>query len=398
MTGASDVAIVGAGPYALSTAAFLREAGAEVRVFGKVMGFWETMPEGMFLRSFRTASSIADPAKGLSLEAYERATGKTIPSPLPLDDFIAYGRWYQEQTVPDVDPRLVTHVRRDDEEFQLTLGDGESVRARRVVIAAGIAPFAWRPPEFAGLGPDRASHSSEHRVFDRFSGQRVVVIGGGQSALESAALLHEAGASVEVLVRGQSVHFLRGERVYENAGLLRDLLYPPLGVGPPGLNLFMGMPRVYRLLPRMVGAPLAYRTIRPAGAAWLRPRLADVEIDLGRSVTSASASNGGVRLTLGDGSERAADHLLLGTGYRVDIRSYDFLDPGLAAAVRTTNGYPVLSRFFESSVDRLYFLGAVAAVSAGPGMRFVSHTRPVAVAVTKSVVAATDGGRRVRGA
>jgi thioredoxin reductase len=385
MTGASDVAIVGAGPYALSTAAFLREAGAEVRVFGKVMGFWETMPQGMFLRSFRTASSIADPAKRLSLEGFESATGETIPSPLPLEDFISYGRWYQEQAVPEVDPRLVTHVRREREDFQLTLDDGEPVRARRVVIAAGIAPFACRPVEFAGLGPDRVSHSSEHRVFDRFSGRRVVVVGGGQSALENAALLNEAGASVEVLVRGQSIHFLRGERVYENAGLLRDLLYPPLGVGPPGLNLFMGTPRIYRLLPRMVGAPLAYRTIRPAGAAWLRPRLTDVEITLGHSVASATPANGGVRLTLGDGSKRIADHLLLGTGYRVDIRSYDFLDPSLAASVRTTNGYPVLSRFFESSVDGLYFLGAVAAVSAGPGMRFVSHTGPVAAAVSKSV-------------
>jgi NADPH-dependent 2,4-dienoyl-CoA reductase/sulfur reductase-like enzyme len=386
MTGASDVAIVGAGPYALSTAAFLREAGVEVRVFGNVMGFWETMPRGMFLRSFRTASSIADPAKRLSLEGYERATGNTIPSPLPLDEFISYGRWYQEQAVPDVDPRLVTHVRREGEEFQLTLSDGEHVRARRVVIAAGIAPFAWRPTEFADLGPDLVSHSAEHRVFDRFAGQRVVVIGGGQSALESAALLHEAGASVEVLVRARSIHFLRGERVYENAGLMRDLLYPPLGVGPPGLNLFMGMPRVYRLLPGIVGAPLAYRTIRPAGAAWLQPRLAEVTIAFSHSVASAKAANGGARLTLGDGSDRIADHILLGTGYRVDIRNYSFLDPGLAKAVRTRNGYPVLSRFFESSVERLYFIGAVAAHSAGPGMRFVSHTGPVAAAVSRSVL------------
>jgi FAD-dependent urate hydroxylase len=378
MSKVSDVVIVGAGPYALSTAAHLRAAGAETRVFGKVMGFWETMPEGMFLRSFRTASNIADPAGRLSLDSFESATGKTIPSPVPLEDFIAYGRWYQEQAVPDVDPRLVTLVEREGDEYRLTLGDGESVRARRVVVAVGIAPFAWRPPEFADLPRELVSHSSEHRVFDRFSGRRVAVIGGGQSALESAALLHEAGADVEVIVRAPFLRFLRGERLYENAGVLRDLLYPPHGVGPPGLNLLMGTPRL--------GAPLAYRTIRPAGAGWLRPRLAGVQITLAESVTSAAPANGGVRLALRGGDERKADHLLLGTGYRVDIRSYGFLDPSLAAAIRTTNGYPVLSRFFESSVDRLYFLGAVAAVSAGPGMRFVSHTGPVAAAVTKSVV------------
>jgi pyridine nucleotide-disulfide oxidoreductase len=387
-----DVAIVGAGPYALSTAAFLHEAGADVRVYGRVMGFWETMPRGMFLRSFRTASSIADPDRKFSLERYEAATGRPIPSPVPLAEFISYGRWYQQEAFPNVDPRLVTLVRHSGDEVELTLSDGEPVRARRVVIAAGIAPFAWRPPEFRNLRPGLVSHSSEHRVFGRFAGQRVVVVGGGQSALESAALLHEAGADVEVLVRAKSIHFLRGERIYEKASAVRDLLYPPLGVGPPGLNLFMGIPRVYRLLPRKLAGPLAYRTIRPAGASWLRPRLAGVELGLGRAVISASAKNGKARLSLRDGGESIADHVLLGTGYRVDIRGYSFLDPDLARAVRTTNGYPVLSPFFESSVEGLYFLGAVAATSAGPGTRFVSHTGPVAAAVTQGV---TGGRRRV---
>ena len=393
MSTSCDIAIVGAGPYALSTATYLREAGVEARVFGKLMGFWETMPEGMFLRSFRTASSIADPGRELSLGRYEEAAGQKIPSPVPLADFIAYGRWFQEHAVPEVDPRLVTIVRPEGDGFALTLGDGEHVRARRVVVAAGIAPFAWRPPEFDGLGPDLVSHSSEHRLFDRFSNQRVIVIGGGQSALESAALLHEAGADVEVLVRSESIRFLRGDRVYAHSGVLRNLLYPPLGVGPPGLNMVMGTPRLYRLLPRAASAPLAYRAIRPAGAAWLSLRLAEIKITMASSVTSATA-NGGIRLKLGEGGERTADHVLLGTGYRVDVRRYRFLDPDLAGAVRTVDGYPVLSRFFESSVGGLYFLGAPAAGSAGPGMRFVSHTGPAAAAVTRSVVA---GRRRKRG-
>ena len=389
MRGDCEVAIIGAGPYALSTAAFLRAAGVDVRVFGRVMGFWETMPQGMFLRSFRTASNIADPDTRLSLDRYEDAVGRKIDSPVPLDEFIAYGRWFQEQAVPDVDPRLVATVRREDAGFQLTLDDGELVTARRVVVAAGIAPFAWRPPEFEGLADGQVSHSSEHRLFDQFKDRRVVVVGGGQSALESAALLHEAGADVEVLVRSHTIRFLRGERLYASSGVLRTLLYPPLGVGPPGLNMVMGTPKLYRLLPRAASAPLAYRTIRPAAAGWLRPRLADVKITMARSVTSVSA-NGSVRLNLRDGSERTADHVLLGTGYRVDVRRYGFLNSALATAIRTANGNPVLSRFFESSVEGLYFLGAPAAASAGPGMRFVSHTGPAAAAVAQSVA----GGRR----
>jgi thioredoxin reductase len=390
MSGDFEVAIIGAGPYALSTAAFLRDAGVDVRVFGRVMGFWETMPQGMFLRSFRTASNIADPDERLTLDRYEESVGGRTESPVPLDHFISYGRWFQEQAVPDVDPRLAATVRRENGAFRLTLDDGEVVDARRVVVAAGIAPFAWRPPEFDGFAEGQVSHSSEHRVFDRFKDRRVVVVGGGQSALESAALLHEAGADVEVLVRAEGIRFLRGDRLYASSGVLRSLIYPPHGVGPPGLNMIMGTPRLYRLLPRTASAPLAYRAIRPAGAGWLRPRLADVKISLAQSVTSVSA-NGNVRLSLGDGSERTADHVLLGTGYRVDVRRYGFLDTALAKSIRADNGYPVLSRFFESSVEGLYFLGAPAAASAGPGMRFVSHTGPAAAAVAQRVA-----GRRPR--
>jgi pyridine nucleotide-disulfide oxidoreductase len=379
------VAIVGAGPYALATAAYLRKAGVEPRVFGDPMGFWETMPKGMFLRSYRSASSIADPERKLSLDGYEAAIGRSLPSPLPLEHFIAYGRWFQEQAVPDVDRRRVRMLGAKNGGFSLGLEDGEVLDAERVVVAAGIERFAWTPEPFIGLPPELATHSSKHRVFDRFHGMRVLVIGGGQSALESAALLHEAGADVEVLVRAPGIRYLRGDRLYARSGLLRDVIYPPHGVGPPGLNFVMGTPRLFRTLPRGLGARLARRSIRPAAAAWLRERLAPIPITTERIAESAAADDDHVRLRLDDGSERMADHLILGTGYRVDISRYPFLDRRLVNSVTTAGGYPVLSRSFESSVRGMYFLGAPAAASAGPGMRFVSHSGPAAHAVTQSV-------------
>lgn len=379
------VTIVGAGPYALATAAYLKAAGAETRVFGEPMGFWETMPKGMYLRSYRSASSIRDPEGRLSLDGYEGAIGRSLPSPLPLEDFIAYGRWFQEQAVPEVERRRVEMIRRDNGSFAISLEDGETLETDRVVLAAGIEPFAWVPDLFAGLPPTLATHSSVHRVFDEFEGRRLVVVGGGQSALESAALAHEAGADVEVLVRAPKIRYLRGDRLYASSAWLRDIVYPAHGVGPPGLNVVMGTPSLYRALPRKLSAPLARRSIRPAAAAWLRPRLAPVRVTPGVVVEAAAARGDRVHLRLADGTEREADHVILGTGYRVDIRRYAFLDRQLADGVRTSAGYPVLSGGFESSVPGLHFLGAVAAASAGPGMRFVSHTGPAARAVTGSV-------------
>src|SRR5690348_13926276 len=72
MAGTSPVVIIGAGPYGLAAAAHLRAAGVEARVFGEAMAFWaRQMPAGMLLRSYWDASHIADPARDLTLDAYD---------------------------------------------------------------------------------------------------------------------------------------------------------------------------------------------------------------------------------------------------------------------------------------------------------------------------------------
>jgi hypothetical protein len=368
----TEVAILGAGPYGLAAAAQLRHVGADVRIFGDPMSFWRTMPEGMLLRSNWTATCIVDYRGPLSLDAYCQATGNRFGRPIPLDRFIQYGEWVQQRVAPNVDRRTAARVEFDGAAFRLVLDDGDELRAGRVVVACGIAPFARRPPQLAGLPVQYATHTSEHRTFSPFAGQQVLVVGGGQSALESAALLHEAGASVEVLVRQEHVNWLHGGKYHRKLGRLAPLVYAPTDVGPMGLSRLVAVPDLFRRLPRTVQEPLAYRAIRPAGAAWLVPRLQKVPIRLGREVRAARTVGDKLRVELDGGEARTVDHLLYGTGYRVDIGRYGFLAPELVAAIRQVNGYPLLGPGLESSVPRLHFLGAPAAWSFGPIMRFVS--------------------------
>ncbi len=198
-----DVAIIGAGPYGLSATAHLRKVkGLDVHTFGEPMSFWErNMPTGMLLRSGWAASHIADPNQSLTLEAYQAASSNHFSSPVPLDRFVDYGLWYQRQAIPDLDRRKIARVESHARGFRLILEEGETVLARRLVVAAGIGSFTWRPPEFAGLPCSLASHTAEHRELRKFAGKQVLVIGSGQSALESAALLHESGAEVEIVAR-----------------------------------------------------------------------------------------------------------------------------------------------------------------------------------------------------
>jgi cation diffusion facilitator CzcD-associated flavoprotein CzcO len=386
-----DVVIVGAGPYGLSAAAHLRTIkGLEVRVFGEPMSFWDrNMPVGMFLRSNWTATQIADPHGLLTLEAFQAASGVRFSTPVPLDRFIEYGLWYQRRALPDLDQRKIGRIESDPNGFRLTLEDGELIYSRRVIIAAGIGAFAWRPLEFRCLPSSLASHTSEHRDFGKFAGQRVLVVGGGQSALESAALLREAGAEAEVVARSSQIHWLQGwtsKTLHHRLGKFTSrLLYAPTDVGPAGISQLVARPDLLRRLPRGLQDRLRKRAVRPAGARWLVNRLKQTPLQLGHSVTSVSVVAEQLRVGLDDGTARTVDHLLLGTGYRVDVSKYEFLAPELAKSIDRFNGYPRLKEGLETSVRGLHILGAPAAWSFGPLMQFVSGARYASQALVQRI-------------
>jgi cation diffusion facilitator CzcD-associated flavoprotein CzcO len=369
-----ETVVVGAGPFGLAAAAHLRVADGALRVFGEPMGFWKhQMPAGMLLRSQWDASHIADPAGALTLDRYQEAIGRQLPVPVTLTDFIGYGEWFRQESGIEVDPRRVHLIGAESGGFRLQLAGGEELLARRVIVATGLADFPWWPPELRGLPRELASHSSEHDDFSSFAG-RTVVVGAGQSAVESAVLLAEAGADVEVLARGDRIYWLvPGEFVGRHKRLHR-LLYPPSDVGPPGLNWVVAVPALFRTLPRGLQGRVARRVLRPAAAGWLRPRLGAVRVSTRRRIAATSTRDDGrLELRLDDGSSRVVDHLLLGTGYRVEIGRL----PILADELRSEfDGGPlVLGRGFESRVPGLHFVGAAAAYSFGPIMRFVAGTR-----------------------
>jgi cation diffusion facilitator CzcD-associated flavoprotein CzcO len=370
-----DIAIVGAGPYGLMAAAHLRSADSfRIVGFGETMSFWSgQMPVGMLLRSPYVACTIGDPQGRLSLPAYEDAIGERPVEPVPLSRFVDYGRWFQQQALPELRSERVKEISRNGSGYDLALEGGERVHAGRVVVAAGIADFKWYPDPFRDLSPSLVSHSSEHDDLNVFGGSSVLIIGGGQSALESAALLAEAGAQVEVVARSTEVNWLT-RRWHHKLGPISRLMYAPPDVGPAGISWMVALPGAFRRAPRRLQTWMTRKALRPAGAGWLPARMSTVRITTGLRAVGAEEKDGRAVVTFDDSSTREVDHVLLGTGYRVDVSRYPFLGRELVEQLEIVDGYPVLGRGFESSVAGLHFLGAPAAWSFGPLMRFVAGT------------------------
>jgi cation diffusion facilitator CzcD-associated flavoprotein CzcO len=189
----TDTVVIGAGPYGLSLAAHLRAAGRSLRIFGAPMDFWSKhMPRGMFLKSEGFASDLFTPDNAFSLKAYcaeYSVPYRDIGLPVPLDTFIAYGLEFQRRYVPELENLQIASLAGSAAGFELKTEAGETVSARRVVVAAGIMNFAYVPPVLAGLAEQWVSHSCRHSDLSGFRGRSVAVVGAGASAVDMAALL-----------------------------------------------------------------------------------------------------------------------------------------------------------------------------------------------------------------
>ena len=374
-----DVAIVGAGPYGLSLAAHLRAANVDYRIFGSPMEFWlKHMPQGMHLKSEGFASSLYDPGATFPLEVYckqRRLRYAHVGTPVPLEVFASYGLEFQKRFVPDLENQNVTAVKRSSEGFRLTLSNGEVLTARRVVVAVGQTYYDYLPPELAALPREFVTHSSKHSTVDHFKGRDVAIVGAGSSAIDLAALLHQAGASVQVIARVPKIRF-HDPPDNLNPSWIDRLRAPITGIGP-GWKLFLcaNLPLAFRLMPEEFRLDKVRRILGPAPCWFTKDQVVGkVGFRLSTTVTGASVQNGRVNLQLTDnaGAKQTltADHVISATGFRPDLRRLTFLAPEIISAIRCVDTTPALSSNFESTEPNLYFVGVTAANTFGPVLRF----------------------------
>jgi cation diffusion facilitator CzcD-associated flavoprotein CzcO len=343
------------------------------------MEVWRTqMPIGMRLKSEGFASTLWDPERKFTLSHY--CTEKGIPYqhvdlPVDLQTFWQYGIEFQRRLVPDLENHIVDTVEQTDRGFQLKLDNGSHIAARRVVVASGISHLAYTPPELEQIGAPFVTHSSLYNNFSGMAGKEVIVLGAGASAVGFAGLLCEAGASVQLVARARVIHF-HNPPSGRRRSLWEKLQTPTSGLGLGWRSrLCTDAPLLFHSLPRNLRLEIVRRHLGPAPGWWTRQQVENkVSMHLGMRITGASVVSGRVNLNLIDENASAitlsADHVIAGTGFKVNIGKLPFFDSALTGRVEVADGSPALSSNFESSLPGLYFVGVASAVSMGPMMRF----------------------------
>ena len=190
----TDALVIGAGPAGLATSRALSRRGVAHRVLerGDVAGYvWANLYDSLTLHTGRHMSHL--PGRRF------KAGTPLFP---PRAAFVEYLQDYARAFGVPVETNVeVTRLARDGADWVANTTGGD-IRARTVVLATGIVSNP-RQPELPGAGAFRGTllHSSSYRRPGPFAGQRVLVIGVGNSGGEIASELARHGAHVTVAVR-----------------------------------------------------------------------------------------------------------------------------------------------------------------------------------------------------
>lgn len=393
-----ETAIIGAGPYGLSLAAHLRHRGLSYEMFGQPMQSWSAfMPKGMLLKSEGFASNLWDPRRTFTLEAFcreQRIAFQPTALPVPIDVFLSYAAWFQERTGVSPNGLTVTRIEKDARnQFSLTTSDGRLSSARRVVIATGHMPFMHVPGALRALPGHLVAHTAQLHDLNGYAGRDVTVVGAGQSALETAALLVESGARVRLVARGEIKWNPPSEA---RRSLWRRIRAPESELAPGWRSLFYSeMPALTRRFPVSLRHQIVATKWGPAGTAWLFDRLNNrAELLTGRTIKSAELVGERARLNLSGphGEETIdTDAIVAGTGFKPDIDRLTLLSAQLRAEITREAHAPKLDAAFETSVANLHIVGILSAPTFGPVMRFMFGAKHAAPMLTRHIAAQSAG-------
>jgi len=382
----TDLLIIGAGPFGLAIAAQAAHDGIEHTVVGKSMEFWrENMPKGMFLRS--ASDWHLDPLNVHTIHAFLESQGTTPRDvePLSLEFYLTYAEWFRQQKHIQPLPIYIQRLDRFNGHFAATTKNGDGIRAQRVVLAPGFKHFANIPEAVkAKLPRGRFQHTAEFVDFSGARNKRYLIIGGRQSAFEWAALLLEAdAAAVHLSHRHASPAFAVADWSWVN----------------PLVENMVENPNWFRELSQEEKDQVSHRQWaegRLKVEPWLEPRLKDERISVWPHTELENCSendNGELQITLTNGATFIVDHIVLATGYKVEISKVPLLAAGnILKQLETRNGFPVLDDHFETSVPGLFITSMPATQDFGPFFGFTISVRTAAKLICGRVGGASTGG------
>jgi cation diffusion facilitator CzcD-associated flavoprotein CzcO len=344
----SDTVVIGAGPAGLAVAATLIANGRPPLVIEKadaVAASWRAHYERLHLHTVKELSALP----GLP---FPRGQPRYVPRKGVVDYLAAYAA--RAGIAPRFGEEAIA-ITREGDGWRIETRSGQAFRSRAVVVTTGAnqhpnVPALEGRDAFAGS----VLHSGDYRNAERFVGQRVLVVGMGNTGAEIALDLAEHGVAAMLSVRSPVNIVLRDVlgRPTQKTSILLSRLPTKLGDALASVLARVTVGDLRRLgLRRSPISPL--RELREHGrtpvidvGTLARLRSGDIGVRPGIRRLRA----GGVEFV--DGVVAPFDAILLATGYRAGVEA---LFPGTAVPV-DGSGLPT-QLVGEGPLAGIYFVG-----------------------------------------
>jgi thioredoxin reductase len=372
MSSHTDLLIIGAGPFGLTSATYAERSNMDYLIVGRPMSFWKDhMPTGMYLRS--GSEWHLDPDGIFTIEKYIESKGLSSQEvhPLSLNFYLGYAKWFEEQFNFNIQETYVERLDQSQESqhpYKATLENGEIISANAVIVAIGFEYFKNIPPELSAILPDKCfSHSCDMVDFTELKGKNVLIIGGRQSAYEWAALVGEAGANtIHIVHRHDSPEFVDSDWQWV------DPIVDTMHEEPEWFHNLTVEER------EEINGKF-WSEGRLKLEPWLWERIDKDHINIWENSNVAfceEVSSGKFQVRLDTGENLRVHHIILATGYKVDIAKVPFLGKGnLISNLKVDDGYPLLGESLQTNLKNLYMTSMIATKQFGLFFAFTAAAR-----------------------
>ncbi len=379
--GKIDIAIIGAGPHALTLATHLLQKRKEMRgkfvVFdpsGQWLSQWSQQFAAQEIPHLRSPAVHHPDPDPYSLRRFAQNRGDELFPPYDLpgtklfEEFCreTIARWHLENAVI---PGKVTAVEPLSESrgFRLEREGDSPVMARRVVMATGGGRPSfpdWVQQIETDYPPHRLCHSQSVDLRQlNLRGDRLLIIGGGLTSGHLALGATSRGAKVTLMIKRR----------------LQEKLFDaePGWLGPKYLKGFVAesdWSQRWKLIQQARDGG----SMTPEVATRLRreSRNGSLVIQEECQVVRAVWNAGEWQIVCNDGTTYTCDRIWVATGTTVDITAEPLFESVLAAyPIPLVKGLPVLDEHLRWPGCELFVMGALAALQVGPVARNLSGAR-----------------------
>ena len=372
--------IIGAGPFGLAMAAHAKHLGIEYIIAGKPMEFWKmNMPDGMYLRS--TCDWHLDTTGEHTIDNFLHTQQRNCKEVEPLSKqfYLSYVQWFIDEKKIEFLPSYIQQLDFANDGYTALTDDGITLHAKFVVVAIGFKYFKNLPGEIIERLPALSySHTCDLVDMRSMKNKRVLILGGRQSAFEWAALLHETGAeTIHLSYRHPTPAFTASDWSWVNE--LVDHL-----IDDPSWFRNLSSEDQDAVVKKL------WEEGRLKLEPWLAPRIMHDSVYLWpytSLVSSTAHANGEFEVLLNNDRTVRIDHIILATGYKVNINKVPFLANGnILSMLNTDNDFPVLDEYFQTNLPGLFITSMPASRYFGPFFGFTSGVRTSAKLVGKELM------------